>query len=250
MNKSISRIICLSNRNIKEMIRDPLSLVFLLGLPLVMEVLFYLIFHTLTPQFEAKYLVPGIVVFSQTFLSLFSGMLISTDRSSSFLTRLYVTKTKSFEFIFGYIIALIPMIFIQSTLFFIVGGLLDFSFFSYKMIFGIIISLFTSLLFIGFGILFGAICNEKSIGGISSIIIMGQSVLSGMWFPIEGLPESMLIFMKILPFKNATMLVQNTVNGYSNLFNDIFSPFIILSAYTILVLSIAILVFKNKMKAK
>ena len=41
MNKSISRILTLTKRNIKEIIRDPLSLVFIIGLPLVMEVLFY-----------------------------------------------------------------------------------------------------------------------------------------------------------------------------------------------------------------
>lgn len=250
MNKKINRILCLTKRNLKEMVRDPLSLIFMLCLPLLMEVLFYFMFHKLTPQFEIKYLVPGIVVFSQAFLTLFSGMLISNDRSSSFLTRLYVTKAKSFEFIFGYILALIPAIFVQSILFFLVGGLLDFSFWSYKMIFGILMSIVTSILFIGFGILFGSICNEKSVGGISSIVIMCQSVLSGMWFPLEGLPEGMLTFMKVLPFKNATMLIQNVVNGYSDLFKDMILPLIILLVYTIFILSGAILVFKNKMKSK
>lgn len=250
MNKSISRIICLSKRNIKEMVRDPLSLVFMMGLPLVMEVLFYFIFHNLTPQFEVKYLVPGIVVFSQTFLTLFSGILISMDRSSCFLTRLYVTKTRSFEFIFGYIFALIPILFIQSILFFIVGGLLDSSFWSVSMIYGMLMSVLTSFLFIGFGILFGSLCSEKSVGGVSSIVIMGQSILSGMWFPLEGLPEGMLILMKALPFKNATMLIQNVVNGYNDAFNDLVLPLIILVIYTIIILALATLMFRNKMKAK
>ena len=250
MSKSISRIICLTKRNVKEMLRDPLSLIFLIVLPLFMEVLFYFIFHKLTAQFEIKYLAPGIVVFSQTFLTLFSGMLISVDRSTSFLTRLYVTKTKSYEFILGDVLALIPVIFIQSVLFFVVGGLLDSSFWSFSMIFGILMSIITSFIFIGFGILFGALCNEKSIGGISSIVIMCQSILSGMWFPLEGLPNGMLVLMKTLPFKNATMLVQNAVNGYSDLFTDILLPFTIILAYSIVIFVIAIIVFKRKMKSK
>ena len=76
MLNSLSRIITLTKRNLKEIIRDPLSLIFTIGLPLLMEILFYLIFSKLTSQFEMRYLAPGIVVFSQSFLSLFVGLLI------------------------------------------------------------------------------------------------------------------------------------------------------------------------------
>ena len=99
MKKSLSRIITLTKRDFKEILRDPLSLIFTLGMPLFMEILFYLIFHKLTPQFEMKYLAPGIVVFAQSFIALFVGLLIAIDRSTSFLTRLYVSNAKSHEFI-------------------------------------------------------------------------------------------------------------------------------------------------------
>ena len=125
MNSSMSRIITLTKRNIKEIVRDPLSLIFIIGLPLVMEVLFYLLFHTQTSQFEMKYLAPGIVVFSQTFLSLFIATLISLDRSTSFLTRLFVSKTKSHEFIVSYLFSLIPLVLIQTILFFLIGIAFD-----------------------------------------------------------------------------------------------------------------------------
>lgn len=250
MLKSLSRIYTLTTRNIKEILRDPLSLAFTLGLPLIMEVLFYYIFHNMTSQFSMKYLAPGIVVFSQTFLTLFTGLLIALDRSTSFLTRLYVSRAKSYEFIFSYIISVIPIGIFQSILFFLVGGIIDPSIFSFRIILCILLSSITSLLFIGFGILFGSICNEKSIGGISSIIITSQSVLSGMWFPVEGLSEGFTTLMKVLPFKNATDLLQNTLNGINDLFKDFFLPLIILLAYTIVVIILAIIIFKNKMKAK
>ena len=117
--ESINRIFTLTKRNIKEIIRDPLSLVFMLALPLFMEILFYFLFHELTAQFEMKYLAPGIVVFSQSFLALFTGLLISMDRNTSFLTRLYVSKAKSHEFILSYALAIIPLSLMQSILFFI-----------------------------------------------------------------------------------------------------------------------------------
>lgn len=245
------RIFTLTNRNIKEILRDPLSLIFMVALPLFMEILFYFLFHGLTSQFEMKYLAPGIVVFSQAFLTLFTGLLLSTDKNTSFLTRLYVSGAKSYEFIFGYALSVLPIAAAQSILFFLVGGIIDASIFGISMLFAIILSsFFTSLFFIACGILFGSICNEKSIGGISSIVIVGQSVLSGMWFPVEGLSGAMVAFMKALPFKNATTLIQNTLNGINSGFDDFIYPLIIVLIYTVLVFITAILVFRNKMKEK
>ena len=112
----MNRILTLTKRNLKEIVRDPLSLVFIILLPLAMEILFYFIFHELTTQFEMKYLAPGIVVFSQSFLTLFIGLLLSIDRNTSFLTRLYVSKAKSHEFIISYALAMLPIVFVQSIL--------------------------------------------------------------------------------------------------------------------------------------
>ena len=81
-------------------------------------------------------------------------------------------------------------------------------------------------------------------------MIVGQSVLSGMWYPIEGLDSSMVAFMKVLPFKNATMLIQNMIIGVNDVFKDIFLPLIIVLGYTIIAFAIAIIVFKSKMKEK
>ena len=250
MNSSLKRIYILTKRNFKEILRDPLSLIFTIGLPLAMEILFYLIFHSLTPQFEMRYLAPGIVVFSESFISLFMGLLLALDRSNSFLTRLYVSRAKSYEFIFGYALSIIPIILIQSILFFLVGIIFDSSIFGLGMILSILLSLVTSLFFIALGLLLGTVCNEKSIGGVSSIVIAGQSVLSGMWFPIDGLGEGMITFMNILPFRNATKLIQNVMNGIDNTFNDFVLPLIIVLAYTIVAFVVAIIVFKAKMKSK
>ena len=246
MNKSIKRILILTKRNLKEILRDPLSLIFLIALPLFMEILFYYLFHNLTTQFEMKYLAPGIVAFSQAFLTLFTGLLISLDRNTSFLTRLYVTETKSYEFIFGYTLSLLPITFIQSILFFLVGGIIDSSILSISIIPTNLLSIITSLFFIGLGILFGSICNEKSIGGVASIVITAQSLLSAMWFPIEGLSENFIKVLNILPFKNSTMLLQNCLNNSG----DIIKPILIMIGYVIVVFVIAIFTFKDRMKSK
>lgn len=247
MSKSINRIYILTKRNFKEIIRDPLSLIFIIVLPLVMEILFYFLFSKLTIQFEMKYLAPGIVVFSQSFLSLFIGLLIALDRSTSFLTRLYVSKAKSHEFVISYALALLPVILIQSSLFFIIGGLFDNSLFKVEMLYSLLLSLITSLLFLSLGILIGSLCNEKSVGGVSSIIISGHSVLSGMWFPTEGLNKTMIDIMNILPFKNATMLVQNPLLGINDIFMDFIRPLLMVLVYSIIIFTLSVIIYKKKM---
>lgn len=248
MNNSISRIITLTKRNLKEIIRDPLSLAFTIVLPLFMEILFYLIFHSMTSQFEMKNLAPGIVVFGQSFLALFTGMLIALDRSSSFLTRLYVSKTKSREFILSYACSLIPLALVQSLLFFAVGAILDSSIISIGILYACLISLVSALFFLGIGILIGSLCNEKSIGGVASIVIMGQSLLSGMWFPVDGMGKGFITLMKCLPFKNATLLVMNVMTGINDFKVDFLYPLLILLAYIIISFAIAIFAFKKNMK--
>ncbi len=248
MRKSLSRILTLAKRNMKEILRDPLSLVFMMAMPLVMQVLFYFIFHGLTDQFDMKYLAPGIVVFAEAFLSLFAGLLISLDRSTSFLSRLCVSPARPYEFIFGYTLALLPLSLVQSVVFFAVGAIIDPTILGVGMIYGILLSLVTSLLFIGFGILFGSVCTEKSIGGVASIVIAGQSVLSGMWFPTTGMSEVVLGVMKALPFKNATDIIKNVTLGVSSVGEEVILPLLIVLLYTALIFSLAILAFRAKMK--
>ena len=250
MSKSLSRILVLTKRNIKEILRDPLSLVFMAAMPLFMEIMFYFIFHNLTSQFAMKYLAPGIVVFAQSFLTLFSGLLIAVDRGTAFLTRLYVSRAKSHEFILGYALALVPIALCQSVLFFLVGGIIDGALFSVGMIYSVLMTVVTSLFFIGMGILLGCIATEKSLGGIASVIIAGQSVLSGMWFPTEGMSGGFLTLMKCLPFKNATALAQNMLNGVTDVKSDVLIPLGIVLLYTVVAFAAAIIVFGNKMKEK
>ena len=116
------------------------------------------------------------------------------------------------------------------------------------MAFAILFGIFTSLFYIAMGILFGSVCNEKSIGGIASILVACQSLLSGMWFPIEGLGDGMLAVMNALPFRNATQLVQNAALGFGDVWADLWRPFLILLGYTLAAFIGAVLIFRKKMK--
>lgn len=52
----MNRALTFAKRNRKEILRDYLSLIFLFAFPILMLVLFYLIFHSRASQFERQYL--------------------------------------------------------------------------------------------------------------------------------------------------------------------------------------------------
>ncbi|MFR7349693.1 hypothetical protein [Peptoniphilus sp.] len=88
------RIILFAKRNIKEILRDPINLFFSIGFPIVLLVLLSIINSAIPPEakntmFEIKNLAPGLAMFGSVFMALFSGMLLSKDRTSSFLMRLF-----------------------------------------------------------------------------------------------------------------------------------------------------------------
>ena len=104
------RLLTFAKRNTKELLRDPLTIAFGLGFPLVLLLLLSAIQANVPVElFEIKSLAPGISVFGLSFISLFSATLVAKDRESSFLQRLYTTPLKASNFILGYMLPCIPM---------------------------------------------------------------------------------------------------------------------------------------------
>ena len=56
--------------------------------------------------------------------------------------------------------------------------------------------------------------------------------------------------MNCLPFRNATILIQNTINGINDVFREFVLPLIIVLAYTLVSFAVAIILFKRKMKSR
>ena len=96
------RMLNFAKRNFKELIRDPLSLIFEVLLPLLLLFIFQQI-NIPGEIYEIQNFVPGIIVFGFSFITLFTATLIAKDRDSSLLTRLGISPMKSSDFIIGYI---------------------------------------------------------------------------------------------------------------------------------------------------
>ena len=100
-----------SGRNTKEILRDPLNLAFGLGFPVVLLLLLTAIQSNIPIDlFELERLTPGIAIFGLSFVSLFSATLISKDRTTSFLMRLFASPMRASDYILGYTLPLLPMV--------------------------------------------------------------------------------------------------------------------------------------------
>src|SRR5690625_1456902 len=156
-----------ATRNRKEILRDPLSIVFGIGFPLVILILLSFLQKSLPGMsdiFAIENFVPGIAVFGLTFISLFSGMLISGDRSSSYLMRLFTSPLSGIDYIIGYSYPLLPMAILQSAICFLTGVILGMPV-SVNILFSIVALIPVAVLFISIGLMMGSVLSPKQMNG-------------------------------------------------------------------------------------
>jgi len=237
------RTLNFAKRNFKEIIRDPLSIIFSVLLPLFLLFIFKQI-NIPSESYELHNFTPGIVVFGFSFITLFTAMLVSKDRTSSLLIRLGISPMKPIEYILGYMLSIIPLILIQNVLFFILAIVLGLSF-SINIIWAILISIVIAILFITIGIILGSLFSEKASSGISSIVIQLVCFTSGMYFPRELLGDVFSKICEYLPFESCVTIIKGIMNA--NLESITIRNIVVFSIYTILALVISIVVFKKKM---
>lgn len=237
------RTLNFAKRNFKEIIRDPLSIIFSVLLPLFLLFIFKQI-NIPNESYELHNFTPGIVVFGFSFITLFTAMLVSKDRTSSLLIRLGISPMKPIEYILGYMLSIIPLTLIQNVLFFILAIALGLSF-SINIIWAILISIVVAILFIAIGIILGSLFSEKASSGISSIVVQLVFFTSGMYFPRELLGDVFSRICEYLPFESCVTIIKGVMNA--NLESITIRNIIVFSIYTILALIISILIFKEKM---
>ena len=237
------RTLNFAKRNFKEIIRDPLSIIFSVLLPLFLLFIFKQI-NIPNESYELHNFTPGIVVFGFSFITLFTAMLVSKDRTSSLLIRLGISPMKPIGYILGYMLSIIPLILIQNVLFFILAIALGLSF-SINIIWAILISIVVAILFIAIGIILGSLFSEKASSGISSIVVQLVCFTSGMYFPRELLGDVFSRIYEYLPFESCVTIIKGVMNA--NLESITIRNIIFFSIYTILALIISILIFKEKM---
>lgn len=242
------KTLAFASRNTKEILRDPLNLAFGLGFPLA--VLFLLsVIQSNIPQslFEIESLTPGIAVFGLSFISLFSGMLIAKDRSTSFLIRLFSAPITGENFILGYTLPLLPIAVMQSVICFIAAFSLGLSM-SINVLVTFIVLIPSSVLFISIGLLAGSLFTDKQVGGICGALLTNLVAwMSGTWFDVNLVGGAFKQAAYVLPFIHAVDAGKAALIGN---YQDILPHLCWVIGYAIVIFTIAIVIFSRKMRGE
>ena len=240
------KILTLANRNAKEILRDPLTLFFGLGFPLVLLLLLSAIQSAIPVSlFEIDHLTPGITVFGLSFMTLFSATIISRDRSSSLLRRLYTAPLSPADFILGYTLPMIPISLAQCVICYIAAFFIGLTP-SVNVLYATLLIIPVSLLYISLGLLCGSALNDKQVGGICGALLTNLSAwLSGVWFDLELVGGVFKKIAYLLPFVHAVELERAAISGS---FGDILPHLLWVLGYSVATSVAAVLVFLRQMK--
>lgn len=244
------RMMTFASRNTKEITRDILTLIFGLVFPLVLLALLSAINKGIPAgygpdNFRIENLAPGITVFGLSFLSLFSSLLISKDRTTSFVLRLFTSPLKPSDFILGYTLPMLPLALIQSFVcyaFALIFGLE----LSVNLLVAVIVNIPVAVVFISLGLLFGTVLNEKAVGGVCGTLLTNLSAwFSNIWFDSSMVGGVFETVANILPFSHAVAAARAAVRGdFAAIFPDLWWVI----AYAVVFTVAAVAVFSAKLK--
>ena len=240
------KMITFSNRCAKEILRDPINLMFGLGFPVVLLLLLSAIQANIPVSlFEIAHLTPGITVFGLAFLTLFSSTLIAKDRDTAFLQRLYTTPLRSSGFILGYLLPMIPIAVAQCAVCYLVAILLGLPVTIY-IVYAILMLLPIAVFYISLGLLCGSVLGIKQVGGICGALLTNLSAwLSGVWFDLELMGEAFRKIAYALPFFHAVELERAVLQGDFSAISHHIYPVL---AYCVLTTACAVFLFLRQMK--
>ena len=240
------RMLTFANRNTKEILRDPLTLLFGLGFPLTLILLLSAIQANIPVKlFEIQHLTPGITVFGLAFMTLFSSTIITKDRGSSLLQRLYTTPLSPFDFILGYTLPIIPISIAQCVVCYIAAIFLGLNI-TLNILYAVVFIIPVSILYIALGLLCGSVLNDKQVGGICGALLTNLSAwLSGIWFDLDLVGDAFQKIAYALPFVHAVEMERAVLAGD---FIGIFPHIWWVLGYAAILLVLAVLLFLRQMK--
>ncbi len=240
------RMMTFAKRCAKEILRDPLNLGFGLGFPLVLLLLLTAIQKNIPVHlFEIDTLAPGITVFGLSFMTLFSATLISRDRESALLQRLYTTPLTGPDFILGYMLPLLPVAIGQTVICYLFAIPLGLTV-SVRILYAVLGIIPMAVFNIALGLLCGSIFGVKQVGGICGALLTNLSAwLSGVWFDLELVGGAFKKIANVLPFIHGAELEKALFAGN---FEAVGSHLLPVALYSVLTTAVAVFFFLRQMK--
>lgn len=240
------KMLSFAKRNSREILRDPLTVVFSLGFPVVLLLLLTAIQANVpVALFEISHLTPGITVFGLSFMTLFSATLIARDRESALLQRLYTTPLTAADFIFGYALPIVPISVGQCVVCYALAIILGLPV-TVTILYAVLMILPVSLFFVGLGLLCGSLFSVKQVGGICGALLTNLTAwLSGVWFDLKLVGGAFEKIAYLLPFVHAVELERAVLDAR---YADMLPHIGWVLGYALLIMIAAVILFLRQMK--
>lgn len=237
-----------SGRNLKEIIRDPMSILMGIGFPVLLIVALSLMKQSIGEMadiFEVENFAPSMTIFGLAFLGMFVGALMSGDRDRSFMARLFASPLRGIDYILGYSIPVIPLAVLQAVCCFLVAML-----FGLKLNIGVLVALVTllpiAILFISFGLFMGSVfTSNNAVNGFGTILVNAAVFLSGAVLPLESIGGTFEKVCNLLPFAHAVKAVRLAISGG---YADIFLHLAWVVGYAVILFIPSVILFNRRMK--
>lgn len=239
------KLLGLADRNLKEISRDPISMILGLLMPIFILFLFASINKRVPLEiFTPELLTPGVIVFGYSFFIMFAATLLAKDRQSAFLIRLYTTPLRPTDYILSYILPFFPLLFLQTVVCFVAGLLMGATFTNLGA--ALVIFLLLGTTCISVGVLMGAVLTIGQVSAVGSLLITIISLLSGAWMDLKmvgGIFEQIGYYM---PFAHAVDAARAVLKGGS--LGEASSALLFLGGYALTTTTLAVIAFRSTMR--
>ena len=235
----------LAKRNVKELIRDPLSLGIAVALPLLLLLTLQALGGDDAPFLTPTMLTPGIVLFGFVMVMFSSAMILSRDRETSLLARLLTTPLRSGDFVTGYSLPYLLVAVVQATVLLAVGVILGLDSKGSVVLVALVFALMAAF-YVALGMILGAVLSVAQTSGAYAVVLL-LTIFGGAWFDLEAIGGAFLTIGDVLPFKHAldaTRAVMADGAGVGDIATDLYW----IGAYTIGAALLAVVMFQRRMR--
>ena len=234
----------LAKRNLKEVLRDPLSLGIAIALPLLLLVTLQALGGEETPYMSPTLLTPGIILFGFVMVMFSSAMILSKDRETALLARLLTAPLRSNEFVTGYSAPYLLVAVMQWIVLMVVGVVFGLTI-AGPMAAVVLVFALMAIFYVALGMILGATLTVAQTSGAYAVVLL-LTIFGGAWFDLEAIGGVFLTVGDLLPFKHAldaSRAVMADGAGFADIAGDLFW----IGGYAIGAVLLAIGAFRRRM---
>lgn len=238
----------LASRNLKGVLRDPLSLGLAVALPVGLLLILLAVGRAIG-EADAEWLsptqlTPGIVLFGLVMLMFSSAMVLSRDRESSLLSRLLTAPLPASGFIFGYSVPYLPVAAAQAILLFAIGGVYGLTMAGNILLVVLTLGLI-AVFYIALGMVLGTTLTVNQISGAYAAILL-LTIFGGAWVDLSSLGGGFQAVADVLPFAHALDATRAVMAEGAGL-ADIAGDLLWVAGYTLATAALAVGLFRRQM---